>query len=160
MNQNQNNELFKFKVLEIEEHTKYFDQLVNLFNDTFSSEPWCDSWNIEDLKQYIKECLEYKNGLNFIVLDGDKVIAMCFGRLVHWFTGMQYRADELCVSNSYQGKGIGNNFLNSILEYLKKSSIKSMIFDTERPFPCYKFYLKHGFKENMTNANMIKIFDE
>ena len=71
------------------------------------------NWN-NFFKEQTEKCL--KNTLYSIeVIDNDSIIGM--GRLIG--DGMYYMMVDIIVEPSYQGKGIGSNIVNKLIEYVQ-----------------------------------------
>ena len=100
------------------------------------------NWN-NFFKEQTEKCL--KNTLYSIeVIDDNTIIGM--GRLIG--DGMYYMMVDIIVEPSYQGKGIGSNIVNKLIEYVYKetpvggrSSIQ-LIAEKGKE----SFYEKLGFK--------------
>ena len=100
------------------------------------------NWN-NFFKEQTEKCL--KNTLYSIeVIDDNTIIGM--GRLIG--DGMYYMMVDIIVEPSYQGKGIGSNIVNKLIEYVYKetpvggrSSIQ-LIAEKGKE----SFYAKLGFK--------------
>lgn len=73
----------------------------------------CDNFN----KEQTEKCL--KNTLYSIeVIDDNTIIGM--GRLIG--DGMYYMMVDIIVEPSYQGKGIGSNIVNKLIEYVHRET--------------------------------------
>lgn len=74
------------------------------------------NWN-NFFKEQTEKCL--KNTLYSIeVIDNDSIIGM--GRLIG--DGMYYMMVDIIVEPSYQGKGIGSNIVNKLIEYVHRET--------------------------------------
>ncbi len=134
-----------------------FNDIKDLFVKVFTQEPWNDDWsNKEQLDMYIKELIESFNSLSFGLYDGDNLIGISLGRVMHFYEGTQYRIDELCISRDKQGKGYGSNFMKLIETKCKEMGILYVILTTERNYPAHSFYLKNGFSEAINNVMLYK----
>lgn len=123
------------------------DKCVDLFMDTFSKEPWND---IYDSRNQVVTFFEnhYNNNyfLGYVLALEDDVIALSIGTKKPWINGMEYYIDQFCVKESFQGKGVGSEFLKLIEEDIRNKNINGIILNTEKGFPSEKFYLNNGFK--------------
>ena len=126
----------------------YFEAIKNLFRDVFMNEPWNDDWsNDTQLNEYLLDLTANRNSLAFGLLDGDKLVGISLGSIMHWCTGTEYYIHEFCISREYQHKGLGTMFLREIEEYLRNISIDHVFLQTNLNVPAYDFYKKNGFTE-------------
>lgn len=65
-----------------------------------------------------------------------------------------FRIEDICVRPDMQRKGIGKELLRKITLELKNKNMDSIILNTIRDFPAYKFYLMNGFKEIGSSSTM------
>lgn len=128
-----------------------------VIKEAFAAEPWCDKWDNEAIfHQYIVDIMGNANSLSFGVFDGDKLIGLASGRLKHWFNGIEYNIDEVCISPSYQGMGIGSFLLTEVEKYGKENGFTLLSLLTYDHAPAYGFYLKNGFGEKEHRAFLLK----
>ena len=96
------------------------EEIKTLFAEIFMSEPWNDDWSDEkQLHNYITDLIGNRNSLSFGLYDGDELIGLSLGSIIHWCTGTEYYSIEFCIKTSRQGKGIGTEFLNLVSDYAK-----------------------------------------
>lgn len=134
----------EFKVLD----KSHLDEMANIYKSAFMGEPWNDNWSDPvQLHEYIKEISCHYNSLNYGLFIDGKLSALSIGLIRHWWEGTNYNIEELCVSPSLQGKGIGTRFLSMIEEDIKKRGLRGIFLQTDLDKPSYKFYLKNGFDE-------------
>ena len=87
-------------------------EIKTLFKSVFTSKPWNDDWSDEDqLNAYLLDLMGQKNSLTFGLFDQNKLIGLSLGHIKHWYEGIEYYMDELCISTQEQGKGKGTLFL-------------------------------------------------
>lgn len=125
-----------------------FEEIQGIIEDAFSAEPWCDDW--ADRRQfalYIADLVDNTNSLALGLYEGDRIIAVALGRIIHWFEGNQYRIDDLGVCSAMQGRGTGSLFLEKIGNYAAENDIQAITLKTNRHAGAYRFYLKNGFEE-------------
>ncbi len=60
---------------------------------------------------------------------------------------MEYFIDQFCISEKFQGRGVGSRFVQLIQSDIKKENINTIILTTAKGFPLEKFYIKNGFKK-------------
>lgn len=134
----------KFEVIKLT--SKYLDECVDLFIDTFTREPWNDEYDSkEQVENFFINHMKNNYFLGYIGLIDEKVVALSLGMKKPWIVGMEYYIDEFCIGHEFQGKGIGSMFIKKIEDSLADENINGMILNTERGYPSYEFYIKNGF---------------
>ena len=119
-----------------------------------------DDWsNEKQLDEYMLDLSGNRNSLSIGLYDGDELVAVSLGSVMHWCTGTEYYIYEFFVARERQGKGLGTEFIKDIIEYVKKLDVNHIFLQTERELPAYSFYQKVGFKELEGHASLVKRFD-
>lgn len=128
-------------------------EIQQVIEDAFSAEPWQDDWrDRQQFDQYVSDLVNQPNSLALGLFDGDLLVAISLGRVIHWFEGTQYHVDDLGVRTSMQGSGIGSLLLQRIEEYAARNGIGSISLKTNRQAATYRFYLRNGFTEQSDNV--------
>ncbi len=131
--------------------------IKELFVSVFSAEPWNDDWSNENqLDLYIHDLISQNNSLTFGLYEGAELIGISMGHIKHWYTGTEYYIDELCVSTSKQGKGVGTLFVNEIEKACKELGLTHIFLLTEKNVPAFTFYKKQRFYELKNNVAFAK----
>lgn len=144
------------KILE----SSQIDEVKKLFRTVFMNEPWNDDWsNEEQLDNYMLDLTGNRNSLSIGLYDGDELIGVSLGSVMHWCTGTEYYIYEFFINTKHQGKGFGTEFIKDIIEYVKHMNVNHIFLQTERELPAYSFYKKAGFKELEGHASLVKMFD-
>lgn len=144
------------KILE----SSQIDEVKKLFRTVFMNEPWNDDWsNEEQLDNYMLDLTGNRNSLSIGLYDGDELIGVSLGSVMHWCTGAEYYIYEFFITTEHQGKGFGTEFIKDIIEYVKHMNVNHIFLQTERELPAYSFYKKAGFKELEGHASLVKMFD-
>ena len=141
----------------IELDDAYLPEMAELYRDAFAGEPWNDDWsdNVQ-LNEYMKDISGAHGALNYgLIIDG-KLVAMSVGKINHWWEGTNYNIEELCVSPSYQGQGIGSGFLSLIEDDIRKKGLAGIFLQTDNDKPSYHFYHKNGFKDLDAHISLYK----
>ena len=135
----------------------YLQEIANLFKSVFVEDPWNDDWGDEEqLIEYIKEKSGGFHAINYgLLLDG-KLVAISLGQISHWWEGVNYVLDELCVSTECQGTGMGTRFMEMIESDLKARGVKGIFLQTDSDKPAYRFYQKNGFNELSKHVSLFK----
>lgn len=119
-----------------------------LFVEVFSGEPWNDDWSDRaQLRAYMLDIMGYPNSLSFALHDGAHLVGAALGSIIHWYTGTEYYVREFFVHSGRQRAGLGSFLLRSIEEDLGERGLKSIVLNTERTLPAYRFYVQNGFVE-------------
>lgn len=123
------------------------EESVDLFIETFSSEPWNDEY---ESRQQVVDLFEHHLRNNYFVgyvgMLQNQIVALSLGFKKPYINGLEYYIDEFCVSKEMQGLGIGSKFLNFIESDIKKAGMRAIILNTDREFPAKAFYEKNGFQ--------------
>ena len=131
--------------------------IKELFVSVFSNEPWNDDWSDENqLHLYIQDLVGQSNSLTFGLFEETELIGISMGHIKHWYTGTEYFIDELCISTSKQGQGIGTLFLNEIEAACKELGATHIFLLTEDNVPAFEFYKKNGFFELENSVSFAK----
>lgn len=136
-----------FEEIEIRRFTNAdITDVVELYKDVFTAEPWNDVWiSEEQVEYYLNELVENPVFDGFVVYENSLLLAACFGHKRSWWNGKEFFIDELFVANQMQGKGIGSK----LLEYVEKDLLMDDYFRitllTNKNLPAEEFYLKQGF---------------
>ena len=141
----------------IELNDSYLPQMAELYKEAFSGEPWNDDWSdTNQLYEYMKDISKAYNALNYGLMIDGKLVCMSVGKINHWWEGTNYNIEELCVSPSYQGQGIGSEFLNLIEQCVREKGLAGIFLQTDNDKPSYHFYHKNGFKDLDTHISLYK----
>ena len=122
------------------------DECVDLYMETYSKEPWNESWESKDeIISFYKNHCANNYFLGFVAMKDKNIVGVSVGFLKPWIKGMEYYIDDFFVSSGYQRQGLGSKFMNEIKDELIKKNIHAIILSTERDYPSHKFYEKIGF---------------
>ena len=135
----------EFSIKEID--ISMLEEIKVLFGSVFGGPPWNEEWKEEQLNEYLKDLIEVRGSLLYGLFEGDNLIGFSVGKIKHWCSGTEYFIEELCISNDYQGRGLGRDFFALIKKKLKERGITQIFLLTDRNKPAYEFYKKIGFNE-------------
>ena len=131
--------------------------IKELFFSVFTSEPLnYDLANENQLQLYIHDLIGQNNSLTFGLYEGAELIGISMGHIKHWYTGTEYFIDELCISTSKQGKGVGTLFVSEIEKACKELGLTHIFLLTENNVPAFTFYKKQRFYELKNNVAFAK----
>jgi len=132
------------KVLSVNDEKK----ITDIIKTAFAVAPWNDEWTEEQLHIYFLDIAANSNSLILGYFWEDEFVGVSLGRLKHWFDGVEYCIDDLCVNPAYQGKGIGSAMLEAITKYAGEHNFKEVSLWTERSSAAYRFYKKNCWEES------------
>jgi len=99
-----------------------------------------------------KHYLVRENALFFAAENGRKEVIgfiTCLGQLLLHHEGLVYEIEELIVTQTYQGKGIGELLVKRVREELKLYDVKSIeVTSNKRRLQAHEFYKAVGFKNS------------
>ena len=128
-------------------NTSSLEEVKNLFKGAFGGPPWNEKWKDDQLDEYMHDLIDVRGSLVFGLFECNRMIGVSIGKIKHWCSGTEYFIEELCISNDYQGRGMGKEFFSLIKEQLRKRQIHQIFLLTDRDKPAYGFYKRVGFKE-------------
>ena len=145
----------KLSLVELDESD--LPQMAELYREAFAGEPWNDDWSdTKQLSEYIKDVSKAYNALNYGLMIDGKLAGISVGKINHWWEGTNYNIEELCISPSYQGKGIGSVFLALIEQRVREKGLAGIFLQTDNDKPAYHFYHKNGFHDLDTHISLYK----
>ena len=141
----------------IELNESYLSQMADLYREAFSGEPWNDDWSdTNQLNEYMKDISKGYNALNYGLMIDGILVGMSVGKISHWWEGTNYNIEELCIAPSYQGQGIGSEFLELIEQSAREKGIAGIFLQTDNDMPSYRFYHKNGYKDLDKHISLYK----
>lgn len=136
------------------------EEIKSLFYDIFTKDPWNDDWSDRtQLHEYITDLIGNRNSLSLGLYEGNDLIGLSLGSIMHWCTGTEYYIFEFCIKTEKQGKGAGTAFLKRVQDYAISKQITHIFLQTERTVPAYAFYKKNGFTELEDHVSLYKYFN-
>ena len=152
---NQMHETEQMSLIEMDD--SYLLKMAELYKEAFSGEPWNDDWSdAAQLSEYMKDISKGYNALNYGLLMDGKLVCMSIGKISHWWEGTNYNIEELCVSPSYQGQGLGSRFLGMLEKLVREKGLAGIFLQTDYDKPSYRFYHKNGFKDLDKHISLYK----
>ena len=141
----------------IELDDSYLPQMEELYREAFGGEPWNDDWSdAKQLSEYMKDISKSYHALNYGLMMDGKLVGMSVGKISHWWEGTNYNIEELCVSPTCQGQGIGSRFLELIEQRVREKGLAGIFLQTDNDKPSYRFYHKNGFKDLDMHISLYK----
>lgn len=125
------------------------NMIMEIISEAFSSEPWNDRWDNQTVfEEYINDIVGNNNSLALGMFEGETLIGIAIGRLKHWFNGIEYCIDDLCIKKCCQSKGYGKKLIGMIKEYSVKNGFSRISLKTSKKADAYHFYKNNGFSES------------
>lgn len=122
-------------------------QCAELFCDTFSSDPWNESWNsaraIERLNHFF-----VSPGFVGLVAEEQEIHGLVIGNTEPFYSGTIFYLREMCTKSHERGQGIGTKLLSRLELNLKEMHVTSIYLLTNRNIPAAGFYKNRGFNLN------------
>ncbi|MDO4864356.1 MAG: GNAT family N-acetyltransferase [Ruminococcus sp.] len=133
-----------------------FGEIKCLFRDVFTNEPWCDDWSDDiQLTQYLLDLTGNRNSLALGLFDGDRLVGISLGSIIHWCTGTEYYIYEFCISRERQHEGLGTALLRGAEDYVRNMGVDHIFLQTGKNVPAYDFYKKNGFTELEGHVSLV-----
>lgn len=123
-------------------------EIKALIRTAFAAEPWNDRWNDDEVfDRYLADLMDNENSVALGMFDGEELVGISIGRVKHWFNGVEYSIDDLCVKPGRQGGGLGSEMIRLVRAYSDGHGFAKISLKTSRKAPAYHFYQKNGFEE-------------
>jgi ribosomal protein S18 acetylase RimI-like enzyme len=120
-----------------------------------------DSWftplegSIPGFQEYLVErFMQSENGLVLVALDNGKVVGYSLSEVRAPSPGLKQEKwgyiDQMAITASYRGKGVGQKILVEIFAWLKSKGVNRVELEvTAQNAIGYAFWRKHGFQDYM-----------
>lgn len=132
-------------------------QVLCLYRDVFSREPWCDKEPYEQTEAYFRALESMNTFIGYCLYDdANELCGVSLGFLKPYIEGMEYYIDQFCVTYAKQGKGLGSAFVELIRQDLKPKNVCAIMLQTEVTAPAFRFYQKQGFWCNEEERTLYK----
>ena len=118
--------------------------------DTFKEKPWNENWTYEEAMMRIDECMASRMSRGFVIMDGEKAIGTCIGRVMTYTGFRELYIDEFSIHPAYQGQKLGSKLIDFVRAEMKKEEIETLCLTTIKGYPSVEFYQKKGFKLSET----------
>ncbi len=107
--------------------------------------------NLNAAKQFLEERITKNESVVFIAFDDDEPVG--FTQLYTTFSSVSLQhvfiLNDLYVSKTRRGKGIGEALLNHAKNFCKKSGYKGLALETATDNPAQQLYEKLGWKKDL-----------
>jgi aminoglycoside 6'-N-acetyltransferase I len=133
---------------------------VKLFFDVFASEPFNFQITEENMQRYLTDISKVPNFRGYLYFMDEKLVGMCFGVCLNYFSSDTYDIKEIAIDKELQGAGVGSLFLGAIEADLEILDIAFITLATQRELPSFKFYTKNGYAVSEGTVYMNKILKD
>ena len=142
---------------ELKQYTpEHIKSCAKLFFDVFTDEPFNYQITENNMLRYLTDISNTPNFRGYMYFTEDRLIGMCFGCLIDYFTGLSYDIKEIAVAKDCQGIGAGAAFLHAIEDDLAKINVEAVTLATQKGIPAFKFYEKNGYSASGSTVYMSK----
>lgn len=117
-----------------------------ILEEAYSKYPYNEIFKDATALEYVNEKYEKCRENSFVAID-DKgaIIAFIFLSVSSWSEGTQAILEEVAVSPSLQGQGIGNQLISYAHDYLNSLGAKSVMLWAKNDERLLEFYQKLGY---------------
>ncbi len=131
-----------------------------VFCSAFAAEPWNENWTQSLAETRISELTGTPFSAGFVYEEQGRILAVAAGRVCTYLYGKEYVIDEFCVSAEVQGKGIGSQMIQQIVQEMRAAGCVGIVLQTTHGYPSERFYLKNGFQRNPDMITMYRMLNE
>lgn len=125
----------------------------SIYIEVFNSKPWNETWTAKNTAMRLTYLHKIKNSLGLCFFEDKKCVGFLIGHSEPYLNSTQFLIKELCVSSSFQKKGIATSLLQHLENHLKEKKIEYMMLITKKTTILSNFYKKNGFK-NLDNKQI------
>lgn len=144
-----------FQLLVRNMFTEDLEACAEIYMDAYSKEPWNENYDYEKVKKYLARFVSGNTYAGWVILEENQIVGFVLGVIIPCIENDYFRIEDFCVRPEMQRKGIGGELLKKISLALRGKCIDSIMLNTVKGFPAYKFYLKNGFEEIESSSTMI-----
>lgn len=129
-----------------------------IYAKAFPAEYWGTDWNDENATEYLSDYFEQKRFVGYVHEEDNEITGCIFA--VRRIAGSREEIyiNEMAVLPEKQGRGIGRQLLNAILEYCRENDLAGAVLYTNEHAPAFRFYEKNGFK--VSQGTICLYYDE
>lgn len=131
------------------------ENCTNIFIDAYSKEPWNESHDYEKVKEFLNKFTSDNTNIGWVILNKGQIVGFMVGTIIPSIEKDYFRIEDICVRSDMQRKGIGRELIRRTALELRSRNIDSIILNTIKDFPAYRFYLNNGFREIESSSTML-----
>lgn len=142
-------------------------EIIGKLKVTFDNDKWSYTEELLEhpyMKSYPNDDCDYSDYIH----NPDKIVFLayienkCIGQIVlrrDW--NLYAFIEDICVSQSARGKGVGTALMQRAVEWAKESSLKGLALETQdNNVKACRFYVKCGFEIGSVNTMVYKNFEK
>lgn len=133
------------------------DEIIELFIETFNSEPWNDNWTIQTSFKRLHPIVLTEEFLGLSAYQDNRICGFVMGFFEQYCDEKEFLIKEFAIKNTDRGRGFGSQLLMEFERRLREKGVKKITLLTLKGNLTEHFYEKNGFKTNLKMAFMDKV---
>lgn len=133
------------------------DEIIELFIETFNSEPWNDNWTIQTSFKRLHPIVLTEEFLGLSAYHDNRICGFVMGFFEQYCDEKEFLIKEFAIKNTDRGRGFGSQLLMEFERRLREKGVKKITLLTLKGNLTEHFYEKNGFKTNPKMAFMDKV---
>lgn len=134
---------------------KDIETCARIFIDAYSREPWNENHDLGKVKEFLTKFTSENTNIGWVILEESQIAGFAVGVIIPSIERDYFRIEDICVRSDMQRKGIGRELIRRTALELRSKNIDSIILNTIKDFPAYRFYLNNGFREIESSSTML-----
>lgn len=132
-------------------------QCGDIYAKAFPVEHWGIDWNRENATEYLRDFFEQKRFVGYVYEEDDEIIGCLFAIRKISGSKEELYINEMAVLPEKQGRGIGKQLLDTIMDYCKAHNLAGTVLYTNENAPAFRFYEKNGFELSQGTICMYRL---
>jgi aminoglycoside 6'-N-acetyltransferase I len=132
------------------------DEIIELFVETFNSQPWNDNWTVQTSSKRLCPIIFTEGFFGLSAYQDNKICGFTMGFFEQYCDEKEFIIKEFAIRNMGRGRGLGSQLLMEFEKRLREMGVKKIILLTLKGNLTEHFYEKNGFKTNTKMAFMNK----
>jgi aminoglycoside 6'-N-acetyltransferase I len=120
-------------------------QCAKIMQAVYNNEMWQCYWDDDTAGAYLRDIVEHKKFVGFVLCENNEVIGAILCREKVWWNNSELYIEELFVLPRFQRRGYGQQLLRAAEEYVQKKQLAGITLSTNRYTFAPTFYRKNGF---------------
>lgn len=125
--------------------TKDVNEMVRIFREGYSKEPYNEVWSKKIATKRIKE--DMKTEEVFVLEEDNKIKGLIILTSYLWWSGLRGFIHEIVVDKKNRGKGYGKQLMDFAEKHFKKMGAKEMQLMASPKADAYQIYKKLNYKD-------------
>jgi ribosomal protein S18 acetylase RimI-like enzyme len=132
------------------------DEIIELFIETFNSEPWSDNWTTKTASKRLSPMTHTDVFFGLAAYQENKMCGFVMGVFEQYCDEIEFSIKEFAVKNTGRGQGLGSQLFGEFEKELMKMGVKKITLLTLKGNLTEHFYEKNGFQ----TSNEITFMDK